>query len=236
MTFYDDQKQKSATPNGLCPNAEKAVDVPTKKGLNNNESFEHSAELNNVGLKTGSYNDDKHGAKCAVIGTVFSKRMEFSEMADKPNHVVPKMQKYKRHQEPHRLPKEAYMKDTASDPIVESVGFAIPANIRHQFGSDVCDMLLADAEQVKKTLMEQRQLDYSKRRIHTTLQMPSLPVDDMNPHYQEMGFSLRANVIGPSVTTNHTVGITKHTYNEEVHRQRVPDSDRFRFQRDELSK
>ena len=205
------------------------------------KDLDHAPDINDVGLKKGSYNHHKYGNQPPVhqyclVGDPLRKGMDFTEVADKPNHIVPKMPPFKRHKDPYAPPKEAYMNNYPPGKTITIDDEAIPPNIQHLFGTKVCEMLLADPEQVKKTIENQKRLQIETHRPHKPIGRVAMPDEGLNPSYQEIGTSTRSNIFGPSVTCNHKVGSMKQNFNEDPHRRRVAETDAFRYQRDELSK
>ena len=207
------------------------------------KDLENASEINgHIGLnERGSFNYDKYGRKArthqySLIGSALTKGMEFPR--HDPDYIA--------------YPEEAYVPTTASGPRQywpqsnQSAENAkrnrsapatedLPPNIRHQFGTSVCQAVLADSGKVAETLDGQRRLANSLRRTRVVKTVRSLKPEDTNPQYEALGLALRQNVF-PGYTYDHKNSITKTIYNPDVHNNRVPDPDEFRYQRDELSK
>ena len=204
--------------------------------------LDHSSEINSVGLKNGSYNHHKYGNRPPVhqynlIGDIFSKGMDFQDVTDKPNHVVPPMFPYKRHKDPYAVPKESYIKNTVGkSKTIAGTSLVMPPNIQHQFGSNVCAVLLGDPEKVRQTLEKQHESQRVAARLYQPSTRTELPPENLDPTYAQLGTSTRSNLFGPSVTYGHKISKTKQDFSDEIHKRRVAETDKYRYQRDELSK
>lgn len=110
----------------------------------------------------------------------------------------------------------------------------VPPNIKHQFGSKVCDRLLSDKDVVEKTIRDQEQVRESIQRRSKPFTVPEF-TKEMNPEYEMLSNSMRMNVV-PGYTINHKTTTTKSTFNDQVHLFRHQDPDKWRYQKDELSK
>ncbi|KAK3778391.1 hypothetical protein RRG08_049237 [Elysia crispata] len=108
----------------------------------------------------------------------------------------------------------------------------LPPNIRHMFGSRVCDSLLSDAEKVNRSL-EKRKAMSGPPRPSKKEDVKSLSVN-FDDNYESLGATTRYNMF-PGLTSGHTISRTQQEFNDEVHLRRVPNPDEFRYQRDELS-
>ncbi|KAK6170594.1 hypothetical protein SNE40_018952 [Patella caerulea] len=107
----------------------------------------------------------------------------------------------------------------------------LPANIRHSFGSRMCDELLSDVDKVSGTLERQRQDRAPRRRIQE--EIPTLLETPLN-EYHDLGHKTRLNLF-PGLSRDNKISVTQTNFNDSVHLQRVPVTDKYRMQRDELS-
>ncbi|GFR66268.1 testis-expressed protein 33 [Elysia marginata] len=209
------------------------------------QDLEHSRDINILGLnERGSYNRDKYGRKprrhnYSLIGDVFANRMEMnvpkmiedSEKLDAYNNgrsVV--YGRRRQHQLPYDPVKDLHFTKDRPERMKSLVD--LPPNIRHMFGSRVCDSLLSDAEKVNKSLEKRKALSGPPRPSKKE-DVKSLPVNFAG-NYESLGATTRYNVF-PGLTSGHTISRTQQEFNDEVHLRRVPNPDEFRYQRDELS-
>ena len=110
----------------------------------------------------------------------------------------------------------------------------LPPNIKHQFGSKECDKLLSNREVVDRTIKEQEDVKEPVARRSNPFTVPQF-TRELNPEYEMLGNALRMNVL-PGYTTDHKTSTTKIAYNDQVHLFRNKDPDKWRYQKDELSK
>lgn len=110
----------------------------------------------------------------------------------------------------------------------------VPPNIKHQFGSRVCDKLLSDKSAVEQTMQDEKDRKESIQRKSKPFTVPAFS-KDMNPEYEMLSNAMRMNVV-PGYTMNHKTTTTKTAFNDQVHLFRYQDPDKYRYQKDELSK
>lgn len=109
----------------------------------------------------------------------------------------------------------------------------IPPNIKHQFGSRVCDQLLSDKGVVEQTIRDQKEVKESNQRQSKPFTVPTF-TNEMNPDYEMISNAMRMNVV-PGYTMNHKTTTTKTAFNDKVHLFRYKDPEKWRYQKDELS-
>lgn len=203
----------------------------------------HASDINNIGLHQGSYNHQKYGRKPPVhqysmSGDPLRKGNtgpDHTPITDKPNHMIPRIQPFKRHRDPYSVPKEAYMRHTP-DTVLPGTDVTIPANIRHKYGTIICKQLLADPEKVKYCISRQEEAMLRETKPTKAKETFTLPPQQLDPAYDEIGTATRANIFGPGITRNHKIGTMKEDFSDLVYKRRVPETDAYRYQRDELSK
>ena len=206
--------------------------------------MKHSRDINIVGLNhRGSYNRDKYGKrparhKYSLIGDVLATRMEMNssninEDAAKLEYNNGRNVVYgrRRQQLPYDPVKDLHFTNNKTERAKSLID--LPPNIRHMFGSRVCDSLLSDAEKVNRSL-EKRKAMSGPPRPSKKEDVKSLSVN-FDDNYESLGATTRYNMF-PGLTSGHTISRTQQEFNDEVHLRRVPNPDEFRYQRDELSK
>jgi len=207
--------------------------------LNEND-LKGSKEINILGLNTNqSFNRDKYGRRppihnYSLIGDILRPGMDFPRrertviqmrnsgygMGDLRGALV---------QETNPPPQRVQKSPAPKPSVIE-----IPPNIKHQFGSRVCDRLLSDEATVAKTLKEQEECKAAIQRKSKPYQVPKFS-KELAPDYEMLGNALRMNVV-PGYTMNHNVTTTKTAFNDQAHLFRNKDPDKFRYQKDELSR
>lgn len=202
-----------------------------------------SKGINSVGLNVNqSYNRDKYGQKAPVhnyslIGDVLRPGMDFPRR--ERTEIQMRNQGYGKGDMQGLLaspqsPRRSAAAGTASARSPRKKSLDLPPNIKHQFGSRVCDQLLSDQTVVEKTMQSQRDFKESVQRRSHPFNVPKFS-REANPEYDMLGNSLRMNVV-PGYTTDNKVSTTKTDYNDQVHLFRYQDPDKWRYQKDELSK
>lgn len=204
------------------------------------QDIKGSKEINIVGLNENqSFNRDKYGEKPPVhsysyIGDILRPGMDFPRRertdiqmrnlgygkGDLNGILAPSAAPPQRGGASARSPRKS--------------AIDVPPNIKHQFGSRVCDKLLSDKDVVEKTLREQKEIKESTQRKSKPFSVPAFS-KEMNPEYEMLSNSMRMNVV-PGYTMNHKTTTTKTAFNDQVHLFRHPDPDKWRYQKDELSK
>ncbi|XP_005100692.1 uncharacterized protein LOC101854415 isoform X2 [Aplysia californica] len=204
------------------------------------EDLKHSEDINIVGLNArGSYNRDKYGPKprrhnYSLIGDVMAKNMEFNtpRVGIQDNEEAFRRGKACGWGPGRQLPYELMDDKTKKSKSKSRSLVDLPPNIRHTFGSRVCDSLLSDKELVDRA-MERQKVSSGPPRPSKKENVEGLPVD-LKGNYESLGQAMRYNVF-PGLTTEHTISRTQDDFNDEVHLRRVPNPDEYRYQRDELS-
>ncbi|XP_060071834.1 uncharacterized protein LOC132551671 [Ylistrum balloti] len=191
-------------------------------------------EMNQIGLNDrNSYNRDKYGQRAPVhqyslCGDILRPGMETvrREKTEYPAYVG--------HSERHRKAPTGTPRHASARPAAEPRSIVpLPPNIRHQFGSRVCDFLLSDEKKVEKTVNEQNLRRERLLRPSKHLDIPDMD-KELKPEYEMLGNAMRQNIF-PGYTMNHKKSMTKLAYDDSVHLRRYPDPDQWRYQRDELS-
>ncbi len=205
------------------------------------KDLEHKDEINKVGLNNRSYNHAKYGKRPPVhqysfIGHPLQTGMDFSE---NPKDIYRgPIRKPTIRQNPDWLKTEQNLAakglKSHSAPTGSSI-VPLPRNIQHQFGTNICNALLSDKELVEQTMANQNASKIvrpSRRQSSVKDVSGDVTVD---PTYDALGQSLRQNFF-PGHTFGHRVGVIKGDFDDYVHKNRVPETDEYRYQRDELSK
>ncbi|CAL1538864.1 unnamed protein product [Lymnaea stagnalis] len=212
--------------------------LPERPSWFSEKDLHHSKEINSVGLNgKGSFNRDRYGSKpvthtYALIGNPLALNMDFKGYTER--HDIQDAYKIKPTQwgTGRHLPYDLMMQANASgNPHPQSI-IDLPPNIRHKFRSRECDLLLSDENLVRVSL-EKQKLSSGPVRPSKKENVQSLPVD-LEGNYEGLGHMTRYNVC-PGVTADHKISNTKQDFNDLVHLRRVPNTDEFRYQRDELS-
>ncbi|KAL4240842.1 hypothetical protein ACF0H5_001629 [Mactra antiquata] len=207
------------------------------------DDLKGAKEINIVGLNQNqSFNRDKYGQRAPVhnysyIGDILRPGMEF-------------LQRERTDIQMRNLgygagDKRGILASQPSKPQAQNHGAAsarsprksvidVPPNIKHQFGSRVCDKLLSDKDVVEKTIKDQKELKETAQRRSKPFAVPEFS-KEMNPEYEMLSNAMRMNVV-PGYTLNHKTTTTKSAFNDQVHLFRHPDPDKWRYQKDELSK
>lgn len=201
-----------------------------------------SKEINKLGLNVNqSYNRDKYGQKAPVhnyslIGDVLRPGMDFPRR--ERTDVQMRNMGYGKGdlrgilaETPRRTRQNG---SSSAKPLLTEKSIEVPPNIKHQFGTKECDRLLSDTEAVNKTVRQQKELKDSLQRKSQPFEVPKFS-REVNPEYEMLGNALRMNVV-PGYTTDHKISTTKTAFNDQVHLFRYQDPDKWRYQKDELSK
>jgi len=209
------------------------------------DDIKHSKEINIVGLNPrGSYNRDKYGQKpkhhsYSIIGDIMSKNTDSKtarrRVLDGDVEFVKEFnagRKSKKNDVSSIIGGEGNQTNTT---VTSRSLVQLPANIRHAFGSRVCDYLLSDQDLVDEALAKQR-TQSGPARPSKKQNIESLKANHGN--YESLGSNMRYNIFPgsfPGLTLEHNLSRTKDDFNDTVHLRRVPNPDEFRYQRDELS-
>ncbi|XP_067673063.1 uncharacterized protein [Haliotis asinina] len=199
--------------------------------------IEHAKDVNVGGLTaTGSYNRDKYGRKSKVhsysqMGDILYPGMEFT--TQQGNDTNQNSSFRKRSQQRTNITNDLEIQTAgASQPAPRSV-IAIPANIRHKYGSAVCDALFSDAATVAASMARYKELEAPVQNRRP--EQPGVFKKNDNPEYDLLSNATRQNVF-PGYTSGYKISTTKTVYNDNVFNQRYQDPEEYRYQRDELSK
>lgn len=207
----------------------------TKHTRLSEEAVELARRMNRVGLNDrSSYNYDKYGKErklpahqYSLIGDILRPGNDFAARREKTDITM---------QSPNpnsgTLQTAIGRQSSARGANSPVAAIELPPNIKHQYGTRICDNLLSDEKVVKQTLEDQAKSRASNRQKEratvTTLEKK------LKPEYEQLGNFMRQNVF-PGYTMDHHTSTTKSVYTDAVHLKRHPDPDQWRYQRDELS-
>lgn len=213
--------------------------TPRQKLLMTTEAANMVKQMNRVGLnERNSYNRDKYGPKPSVhsysmMGDVMRPRnMELPTRRENSDYQLKKKEKIETVLP--LGPQDTHPSARGSRSASRSLAVDLPENIRHQFGSKICDSLLSDEKVVEKTMQKQQEDKEAAYRVRKSVSVPTID-KNLKPEYEQLGNFTRMNVF-PGYNINHKISTTKSVFTDNVHLQRVPDPDKWRYQRDELSK
>lgn len=229
-------------------------DLKSDSGANSKQSNErwlsekdldHAADINSIGLKPRhNYNYDKYGPaqpqhQYTLIGNPLGQGMEFPTQQDPYYGAYPPSAYVGRRACRRRPHPEAESPGTSQANSRQGSALPttndLPPNIRHQFGTNICQNVLSDPLKVSETLEDQRRKQANLRRTRVPPSAAgSEAAEECDPQYDALGQALRQNVF-PGYTYDHKNSITKSTYTSNIHDNREQDPDEFRYQRDELS-
>ncbi|XP_052059391.1 uncharacterized protein LOC127736252 isoform X1 [Mytilus californianus] len=199
------------------------------------EAAQLARRMNRVGLnERSSYNYDKYGKErklpahqYSLIGDILRPGNDFAARREKTDIPI-----RSQNTNNNMLQTCIGRQPSARGENSPRAAIDIPPNIKHQYGTRVCDNLLSDEKVVKQTLEEQaksRASGKKKDRVSITALEKQL-----KPEYEQLGNFMRQNVF-PGYTIDHHTSTTKSVYTDDVHLNRNPDPDKWRYQRDELS-
>lgn len=213
--------------------------TPRQQLLMSMEASNMLKQMNRVGLNDrNSYNRDKYGPKPSVhsyslMGDVMRPRnMELPTRRENSEYPMKLKEKKEKIETVLPLGPED-TNQSARGSSRRSLPLDLPENIRHQFGSKVCDSLLSDEKVVEKTMQKQQEDKDAAYRVRKPVSVPTIE-KNLKPDYEQLGNFMRMNMF-PGYNINHKISTTKSTFTDSVHLQRVPDPDKWRYQRDELS-
>lgn len=227
------------TQQGPVPTSDNSHSVASRPSWLSEADIKHAKDINILGLnERGSYNRDKYGQKpkrhnYSLIGDLLAKNMDLKTSTRELHENAEISNQYRDRRRNHRdklqikIDESPTIRQKKSKSLVE-----LPANIRHKFGSRVCDNLLSDQELVD-TALEKQRIFSGPARPSKKENVAGLPVD-LQGNYESLGQAMRYNTF-PGLTTEHTISRTKDDFNDTVHLRRDPNPDEHRYQRDELS-
>ncbi|KAK7113673.1 hypothetical protein V1264_012921 [Littorina saxatilis] len=201
------------------------------------QDLEHSEEINIVGLnKHGSYDRDRYGAKppthnYSLIGDFLSKGNEFGRMQKyEPDPALLALNESENNNlEKIRLGMNPKVDPDVEKPLKPRSAVQLPPNIRHQFGSRVCDALLSDEKKVTETMEKQKR---SGRSAKARLEVDTKDYEaKASGSYFDVGHVTRYNVFpGHSMPTMDST--TKATHSDVVYLRRGPMPNEYRVIKD----
>ncbi|XP_064594596.1 uncharacterized protein LOC135461425 isoform X2 [Liolophura sinensis] len=198
------------------------------------DDLHHASEINRIGLNSRqSYNYDRYRTrppvhKYALVGDIMRPGMDFTGRNDEES--AKSSMKWSTQANASRTTRSQTAAPTFSS---QKCVVDLPVNIKHFFGTKVCDSLLSDQRVVNDTLTQQK-------RDKEAMARPSgrhnvSPIDPgICPSYEALGNSSRQNIF-PGYSIYHKKSLAKSVYTDDVHRHRDPPPDKYRYQRDELS-
>ena len=201
------------------------------------QDLEHSHDINIVGLsKTGSYNHDRYGNKppthnYSLIGDVLTKGNEFGQQQkyDPDDTLLALNQSNNNNLEAIRLGWNPPVDPDIEFPLKPKSTMRVPPNIRHQFGSRVCDTLLFDEQKVMETL------DKQKGGSRSAKQRPVVDTKDYQTKasgsYFDVGQVTRFNVF-PGHSMLDQTSTMRAAYNDVVYLRREPVCNEYRIVKD----
>ena len=196
--------------------------------------LEHADEINKIGhgKSTRNFNHDKYAQPSEThnyrfCGDILKPGNDFTNKIERHKYIpapVHQRKKYKYKLEPFLQETEDGVKLPVS----------LPPNIKHQFGTKVCNHLLVDKKVVDDTVENQRQ-NYDrilKRRLKDD---PIPPIETVpETMYDKLGNTLRTDLF-PGYSLDHNTSLAHTSYTNEVHKNRPEIPDQYRFQSDDLS-
>ncbi|KAL8580402.1 hypothetical protein ACOMHN_020879 [Nucella lapillus] len=204
----------------------------TKQDLN------HSKDINIVGLnQSGSYNHDRFGNKppthnYSLIGDVLSKGNEFGyiQKYDPDESLLALNESDNNNIGAIRLGWNPKVDPDVECPLKpKSAAVKLPPNIRHQYGSRVCDALLADEKKVSETLDKQKT---GQRSAKTPLGVDIKDYEaKASGSYFDVGHVTRFNLF-PGHSMLDMNSTLKADHNDIVYLRREPMTDEYRVIKD----
>lgn len=203
------------------------------------EAAQLAKKMNRVGLnERSSYNYDKYGKEkklpahqYSLIGDILRPGNDFAARREKTD--IPSKKLNTNNNVLDMYDPITIRQASARGMNSPRAAINLPPNIKHQFGSRECDKLLSDEKLVKQTIDEQaKQRADSKKKDRGTL---TALEKQLKPEYEQLGNFMRQNVF-PGYTMDHHTSTTKSVFTDDVYLKRHPDPDKWRYQRDELSK
>ena len=205
------------------------------------QDLEHSSDINIVGLsKKGSYNRDRYGNKppthnYSLIGDVLTNGNEFGHQQKYDADITQLAQNRSDNNNigAIRLGWNPKVDPDKEVPLKPASAVKLPPNIRHQFGSRVCDALLADEQKVAETLEKQ------KEKSRAGLAPPGVDAKDYQTkasgNYFDVGHMTRYNIFpGHSILDMNSTMKTDH--NDVVYLRREPMVNEHRIVKDGYGK
>ena len=111
----------------------------------------------------------------------------------------------------------------------------LPPNIRHAFGSRICDNLLADPETVHNTMTNQEKIRNANKRLGDRQPVEAASVSPVDPAYHALGCALRQDIF-PGYSYGNKLSTVNDVYSPQVFARRYADPEQYRYQRDAVSK
>ena len=218
------------------PDAPASYERVTKRWFSAKD-LEHAAEMNQVGYGTSTrsynhakYRRDQPSHLYRLCGDILKPGNDFTGIENiKPKinyqRVVPKSKRYTI---------EPFLPSMEAD---VDLPINIPPNIKHQFGSKVCNHLLNDKTLVDETLGAHKRnhvLFYKKNQMKPKV-TPDRRSKGPDTLYDRMGNTFRTNMF-PGYAQDHKRSLAHSVYTQEVYDRRPEVPDKWRYKRDELSK
>ncbi|XP_076458976.1 uncharacterized protein LOC143292511 isoform X2 [Babylonia areolata] len=255
-TMVDKARQDISSQNQVLTNAQKQLKEKEQKALMfrpdserkergksrehawlTKQDLDHSEDINNVGLsKSGNFNHDKYGNKppthnYSLIGDVLSKGNEFGhcQKYDPDQSLAALNVSDNNNLGAIRLGWNPRVDPDTEMPLKPKSAVKLPPNIRHQFGSRVCDSLLADKKKVSETMEKQKK---EERASKSTSEIDIKEYEaKASSSYFDVGHVTRFNVF-PGYSMLDMNSTMRATHNDVVYLRRVPMTDEYRIIKD----
>lgn len=202
------------------------------------QDLEHSSDINNVGIgKSGGYNRDRYSKKppthsYALIGDVLGKGNEFGQpqIYDPDESLIALNLSQNNNKEMIRLGFNPPVDPDVEAPLKKQSCIDMPPNIRHKFGSKVCDDLLQDPTTVRALLEKERR---SKPLVRSKFEVDTkeYTAKAESGNYFEVGQVTRYNIF-PGHSTLNQSGVFNAVHNDVVYLRREQINEEFRMVKD----
>lgn len=202
------------------------------------KDLEHSDDINAVDLiARGRCKRDRHQDNTEVYNKNLSEDAMENSYFNTSEAFQKTLSAYKKNREAGWRRHVDVSDETVEQPLFLSkpqstCPIDLPLNIRHKFGSHICDTLLSDKDLLSMSIDKQKLLS-GPRRPSKKDHIKSLPID-LESTYESLGQFTRYDVF-PGLATDQTISQTKKEFTNEVHKAKAQNPDKFRHQRDQLS-
>ena len=232
-------KEKELKALAFKPEAEKRQEDKSRDNVwLTKQDLEHSNDINIVGLrKTGSYNHDRYGSKppthnYSLIGDVLTKGNEFGQQQKyDPDSTLLALNKSDNNNiGAIRMGWNPPVDPDKECPIKPRSAVELPPNIRHRFGSRVCDSLLSDEKKVTETLDKQKR-DSRASKLHPEVDTKDYDVRASSSYFG-VSQATRFNVF-PGHSMLDMDSTMRSTHNDVVYLRREPMVEKYRMVKDD---
>lgn len=202
------------------------------------QDLEHSKDINIMGLnETGSYNHERYGSKppthnYSLIGDVLTKGNEFGHQQryDPDDTLLAMNQSDNNNIGAIRLGWNPPVDPDKECPLKPKSAVELPPNIRHRFGSRVCDSLLSDEKKVMDTLDKQKSESRSAK-MHPEVDTKDYQVRSSTSYFG-VSQATRFNVF-PGHSVLDMGSTMRTTHNDVVYLRREPMTNEYRMVKDD---